>query len=81
MSQTTTFHIPVVFDVSGGATLFAEEKPDDFVENHLQFTLDARTNAYGYTSLLLISLTLSILLIEIAATHYSTNLLKKVELF
>lgn len=49
MSQTTTFHIPVVFDVSGGATLFAEEKPDDFVENHLQFTLDARTNAYGYT--------------------------------
>ena len=49
MAQNTTFHIPVVFDVSGAATLFAEETPDDFVENHLHYTLDARINDKGYT--------------------------------
>ena len=35
-ANPTTLHIPVVFDVSGGATLFAESQPEDFVENHLQ---------------------------------------------
>ena len=48
-ANPTTLHIPVVFDVSGGATLFAESQPEDFVENHLQFTLDSAADSNGNT--------------------------------
>ena len=45
---TATVQLPVLFDVSGTATVFGESATTaDFITPHLNFTLDMTTEANG----------------------------------